>query len=170
VQEVVGFERLVNSLNASGKAEVFISGSNSKLLSGELATFLTGRYNTIEVLPLSFAELASHHAAVNQDLALSQDVVNDLFLDFIRLGGLPGHLMFESSRTVKNYLLDLYRSILLRDVVERTSIRDVDLLQWFMLYLMHNTAKAFSTGTITGFLKSEGRKLSKETIYNYLEA
>jgi predicted AAA+ superfamily ATPase len=164
IQEVTGFERLVNSLNASGKTEVFISGSNSKLLSGELATLLTGRYYSMEVLPLSLAELISQQSMDTKGGA------SEHFLDYIRLGGLPGRLMFDSDRTARNYLLDLYRSILLRDVVERTSIRDVDLLQRFMLYLMHNTAQAFSAGTITGFLRSEGRKFSRETIYNYLEA
>ena len=164
VQEVAGFEKLVNSLNASGKAEVFITGSNSKLLSGELATYLTGRYYSIEILPLSFADLYGNQAGGHPDS------IEKLFLDYLRLGGLPGRLMFESERTTKNYLLDLYRSTLLRDVVERNSIRDVDLLQRFMLYLMHNIAQLFSAGTITKFLKNEGRKLSKETIYNYIEA
>lgn len=159
IQEVDRFERVVNSLNSKGNAEVFITGSNSNLLSGELATYLTGRFYTIEVLPLSFQEI------VKADQPLEAQ-----FIDYLRLGGLPGRFQFDSTRTIKNYILDMYQSILLKDIVQRNSIRDVELLQRFMLYLLHNVAQIFSAVTITNYLKSEGRKLSKETIYNYIEA
>lgn len=159
VQEVDGFERVVNSLNSKGDAEVFITGSNSKLLSGELSTYLTGRFYTIEVLPLSYKE-------VSEGFSKSEDV----FLDYLRTGGMPGKFQFEEDRTAKNYLMDMYQSILLRDIVKRYNIRDVDLLQRFMSYLINNIGQIFSAGTITNYLKNEGRKLSKETIYNYIEA
>lgn len=159
VQEVEGFEKVVNSLNAKGDTEIFITGSNSKLLSGELATYLTGRFYTIEVLPLSFKE-------VGEDFSKSEDV----FLEYLRTGGMPGKFQFEEERTAKNYLMDMYQSILLRDIVKRYNVRDVDLLQRFMSYLINNIGQIFSAVTITNYLKSEGRKLSKETIYNYIEA
>lgn len=159
VQEVDGFERVVNSLNSKGDAEIFITGSNSKLLSGELSTYLTGRIYTIEVLPLSYKE-------VSEGFSKSEDV----FLDYLRTGGMPGKFQFEEDRTAKNYLMDMYQSILLRDIVKRYNIRDVDLLQRFMSYLLNNIGQIFSAGTITNYLKNEGRKLSKETIYNYIEA
>jgi len=159
VQEVDGFEKLVNSLNSKGDTEVFITGSNSKLLSGELATYLTGRFYTIEVLPLSYKE-------VSEGFLKNEDV----FLEYLRTGGMPGKFQFDEERTAKNYLLDMYQSILLRDIVKRYNVRDVDLLQRFMAYLIDNIGQIFSAVTITNYLKSEGRKLSKETIYNYIEA
>lgn len=159
VQEVEGFEKAVNSLNAKGDTEIFITGSNSKLLSGELATYLTGRFYTIEILPLSYKE-------VREGFSKSEDV----FLEYLRTGGMPGKFQFEEERTAKNYLMDMYQSILLRDIVKRYNVRDVDLLQRFMSYLINNIGQIFSAVTITNDLKSEGRKLSKETIYNYIEA
>lgn len=159
VQEVDGFEKVVNSLNSKGEAEVFITGSNSKLLSGELATYLTGRFYTIEVLPLSYSELH-----------LTKGFDEKALIDYIKMGGMPGKFQFEDERTAKNYIMDMYQSILLRDIVQRYKIRDVELFQRFMLYLIHNVGQIFSAGTITKYLKNEGRKLSKETIYNYIEA
>ena len=159
VQEVEGFEKVVNSLNSKGDTEVFITGSNSKLLSGELATYLTGRFYTIEVLPLSYSEIY-HDSTTNENK----------FMDYIKSGGMPGKFQFDDDRTAKNYVMDMYQSILLRDIVKRYNVRDVDLLQRFMLYLFDNIGQIFSAGTITKYLKSEGRKLSKETIYNYIDA
>lgn len=159
VQEVEGFEKVVNSLNSKGDAEIFITGSNSKLLSGELATYLTGRFYTIEILPLSYKE-------VSEGFSKSENV----FLEYLKTGGMPGKFQFEEERTAKNYLMDMYQSILLRDIVKRYGVRDVDLLQRFMSYLINNIGQIFSAITITNYLKSEGRKLSKETIYNYIEA
>ena len=161
VQEVNGFEKVVNSLNAEGIAEVFITGSNSKLLSGELATYLTGRFYSIEVLPLSFSEML---------LANGELTKEELFLEYVNTGGMPGTLQFEEPDTSKNYLMDMYQSILLRDIVKRYNIRDIELLQRFMMYLLNNVSQIFSAVTITKYLKSEGRKLSKETIYNYVAA
>jgi hypothetical protein len=161
VQEVQGFEKVVNSLNAEGIAEVFITGSNSKLLSGELATYMTGRTYSIEVFPLSFYEIQS--ANIEEDR-------ETLFVDYIKNGGMPARFDFESIDSAKNYLSDMYRSILLKDIVSRYSIRDVDLLERFLIYVLHNISQIFSANSITKFLKSEGRKLSKETIYNYIDA
>ena len=122
VQEVNGFEKVVNSLNSKGDTEVFITGSNSKLLSGELATYLTGRFYTIEVLPLSYSEI------FNEKLSSEEQ-----FLNYIQSGSMPGKYQFDDNRTAKNYIMDMYQSILLRDIVKRYNIRDVDLLQRFML-------------------------------------
>jgi len=161
VQEVDGFEKVVNSLNAEGVAEVFITGSNSKLLSGELATYLTGRFYSIEVLPLSFSEMILSNSKLQKE---------EMFLEYLKTGGMPGTLQFEELETSKSYLMDMYQSILLRDIVKRHNIRDIELLQRFMMYMLNNTSQIFSAVTITKYLKNEGRKLSKETIYNYIEA
>jgi predicted AAA+ superfamily ATPase len=166
VQEVDGFEKVVNSLNSKGDTEVFITGSNSKLLSGELATYLTGRFYTIEVLPLSYKEVYEEFSTFEEGSLTRADV----FLEYLRTGGMPGKFQFDEGRTAKNYLMDMYQSILLRDIVKRYNVRDVDLLQRFMSYLINNIGQIFSAVTITNYLKSEGRKLSKETIYNYIEA
>jgi predicted AAA+ superfamily ATPase len=161
VQEVNGFEKVVNSLHAQGNVELFITGSNSNLLSGELATYLTGRFYSIEILPLSFKEIYPYIPGTTQD---------EKFLTFIRGGGMPGILQFKEETTIKNYLLDMYQSILLRDIVQRYSIRNVDLLKRFMQYIFANSSQLFSAASITKYLKSEGRQLSKETIYQYLDA
>ena len=166
VQEVESFEKVVNSINAQGKAELFVTGSNSSLLSGELATYLTGRYYTIEVFPLSFSEIVAHQKKQNRPVA----DIHSSFIDYLKMGGLPGRFMFTEERTAKNYIYDLYQSILLKDIVQRYRIRDVDLLQRFMLYLSNNAAQIFSADTVTKYLRSENRKLSRETIYNYIEA
>jgi len=161
VQEVNGFEKVVNSLHAQGNAELFITGSNSNLLSGELATYLTGRFYSIEILPLSFKEMYPHIPASTR---------KEKFLTFIRSGGMPGILQFEKDSIIKNYLLDMYQSILLRDIVQRYSIRNVNLLKRFMQYIFANSSQLFSAASITKYLKNEGRSLSKETIYKYLDA
>ncbi len=166
VQEVEGFEKVVNSINAQGKAELFVTGSNSSLLSGELATYLTGRYYPIEVFPLSFSEIVAHQKTQNRPVT----DIHSSFIDYLKMGGLPGRFMFTEERTAKNYIYDLYQSILLKDIVQRYRIRDVDLLQRFMLYLSNNVAQIFSADTVTKYLRSENRKLSRETIYNYIEA
>ena len=159
IQEVDGFEKVVNSLHSKGTCEIFITGSNSTLLSGELATYLTGRYYMIEVMPLSFHEIFQE--------SISKE---DAFMDYVRMGGLPGRLQFQTETTEKNYISDMYQAILLRDIVKRNNIRDVELFQRFMLFLIQNVGQIFSAGRITDFLKNEGRKLSRETIYNYIEA
>ena len=159
IQEVDEFEKVVNSLHSKGTCEIFITGSSSTLLSGELATYLTGRYYMIEVMPLSFHEIFQE--------GISKE---DTFMDYVRMGGLPGRLQFQTETTEKNYISDMYQAILLRDIVKRNNIRDVELFQRFMLFLIQNVGQIFSAGRITDFLKNEGRKLSRETIYNYIEA
>ena len=129
IQEVEGFERVVNSLHATGRAELFITGSNSTLLSGELATLLTGRFYSIEVLPLSFAEMYDYIPLPTREEKLRS---------FIRTGGMPGTLQYEDAPRVRNYLLDMYQSILLRDIVQRHAIRNIDLLKRFMQFIFAN--------------------------------
>ncbi|HAF86560.1 MAG TPA: ATPase [Sphaerochaeta sp.] len=160
VQVVEGFEKVVNSLHAKDAAELFITGSNSSLLSGELATYLTGRFYSIEILPLSFKEMYDYIPSPTKE---------EKFLTYIRTGGLPGVLQFPEESTRKNYLLDMYQSILLRDIVQRHGIRNVDLLKRFMHYLIATTSQRFSATSISKYLKHEQRSVSRETIYQYLE-
>ncbi|MCH4887204.1 ATP-binding protein [Acidaminobacter sp. JC074] len=158
IQEVNQFEKVINSLHSKGHTDIYITGSNSKLLSGELATYLTGRLYTIEIYPLSLNEIYNHRPS------------NHEFIDYIKSGGLPGSLQFDSERTRKNYIMDMYQSILLKDIVERYHVKNIDLFKRFMQYLLNNIGQTFSAGTITKYLKNEGRKLSRETIYQYIEA
>ncbi|MEI6387566.1 MAG: ATP-binding protein [Spirochaetota bacterium] len=161
IQEVKGFEKAVNSLILEHPVDLYITGSNSNLLSGEFATYLTGRYFTLEVLPLSFKEIMSVKGASSRD---------EVFSEYLRYGGLPSLMRFEEGAVKKQYIEDMKSSIVLKDIVRRYEIRDVDLLEGFLRYVFQNIAQIFSAQKIADFLKSEGRSLSRETIYHYIDA
>lgn len=161
IQEVEGFEKAINSLVLELPVDLYITGSNSNLLSGELATYLTGRYFTLEVFPLSFKEIMS---------GMDPSTREEAFVEYMRYGGLPSLLRFKGGDIKTQYLEDMLSSILLKDIVKRYEIRDVDLFERFLRYVFQNISQIFSAQRITDFLKSEGRSLSKETIYHYLAA
>lgn len=161
LQEVNGFEKVINSIQVEYDVDIYITGSNSKLLSSELATYLTGRYITFEVFPLSFKEIMD--ANIESDPQIE-------FQNFVKYGGMPSIQRFCNPEMKLNYLSDLYSSILLKDIVKRYRIRDVDLLERFLSFVYHNIAQIFSATTLTKYLKNEGRTLSRETIYSYLKA
>jgi hypothetical protein len=166
IQEVDGFEKVINSINIKYDADIYVTGSNSKLLSGELSTHLTGRYFSLELYPLSFLEIVNNLKTRKIQFDPEQE-----FINYINYGGLPAIQRFRKQEDlIKGYLEDIYSSILLNDIVARYSIRDVDLLKRFMKYLLHNVGQIFSAQSIVNFLKSESRSLSRETLYNYLEA
>ena len=160
IQLVEGFEKVVNSLHAEDAAELFITGSNASLLSGELATLLTGRFYSIEILPLSFKEMYEYIPASTRQ---------EKFISYLQTGGLPTVLQFSDRFIQRNYLLDIYQSILLRDIVQRHAVRNVDLLKRFIRFLFANTSQLFSVNAISKYLKNEQKSVSKETIYQYLE-
>lgn len=168
IQEVYAWEQVINSLRVDFDCDIYVTGSNAKLLSGELATLLSGRYVEIQVYPLDFGEYLDF-AATNEDEAkLSKQ---EHFANFLRFGGLPGiHQMKWEEPLIMQYLHDIYNSVLLKDVIARNKIRDTALLESIVLYLMDNIGNTFSAKTISDFLKSQGRKLSTETVYNYLKA
>ncbi|EOS57000.1 hypothetical protein C814_02589 [Anaerotruncus sp. G3(2012)] len=168
IQEVTAWEQVVNSLRVDFDCDIYVTGSNARLLSGELATLLAGRYVEIRVYPLDFKEYLDF-AATNEDEAhLSKQ---EQFANFLRFGGLPGiHQMKWEETRIMQYLHDIYNSVLLKDVIARNKIRDTALLESIVLYLMDNIGNTFSAKTISDFLKSQGRKLSTETVYNYLKA
>jgi uncharacterized protein len=166
IQEVDGFEKVINSINIKYDLDIYITGSNSKILSGELATHLTGRYFSLELYPLSFFEIINYLEVSGIKFDPDQE-----FIDYIKYGGLPAIQRFHKQEDlIKGYLEDIYSSILLNDIVARYSIRDVDLLKRFMNYLLHNVGQIFSAQSIANFMKNESRSLSRETLYNYLEA
>ena len=168
IQEVNAWEQVINSLRVDFDCDIYVTGSNAKLLSGELATLLAGRYVEIQVYPLDFGEYLDFAAQNEDEARLSKQ---EHFANFLRFGGLPGihQMKWEESR-VMQYLHDIYNSVLLKDVIARNKIRDTALLESIVLYLMDNVGNTFSAKTISDFLKSQGRKLSTETVYNYLKA
>lgn len=166
IQEVSGFEKAVNSISLKYDVDIYVTGSNSKILSGELATHLTGRYFSLVLYPLSFYEIIN-----NLKTGGSQPDLDQEFIDYINYGGLPAIQRFgKNDDLINSYLEDIYSSILLNDIVARYSIRDVDLLKRFIQYLLNNIGQIFSAQSIAKFMKSDNRKLSRETLYNYLEA
>lgn len=161
VQEVRDFEKIVNSLRASTPADVYITGSNSTLLSGELATYLGGRYVQFEVYPFGYSEFVAARKAVGADHS---------FDAFLRIGGMPfvaTHDWDDDSRNT--YLTDIYRSVALKDIVRRHRIRDVALLERIVLFAMQNVGNTFSSSAIASYLKSERLDVGAQTIINYLE-
>jgi len=168
IQEVSEWEKAVNSFRVDFDCDIFITGSNAKLLAGELATLLAGRYVEIRVYPLSFAEYLDF---ANADEARETQSQQEHFADYLRFGGLPGiHQMKWEEPLIMQYLADIYRSVLLKDVIQRSGIRDTALLESIALYLMDNIGNIFSAKTISDFLKNQGRKLSTETVYTYIKA
>ena len=168
IQEVESREKVINSLRVDFNCDIYVTGSNARLLSGELATLLAGRYVEIRVYPLDFQEYLDFAAANPDEAGLSRQ---EQFADFLRFGGLPGiHQMKWEEGRIMQYLQDIYNSVLLKDVIARNRIRDTALLEGIVLYLMDNIGTPFSAKSISDFLKSQGRKLSTETVYHYLKA
>lgn len=168
IQEVESWEKVVNSIRVDCDCDIYITGSNARLLSGELATLLSGRYVEIRVFPLSFGEYLAFAKTNEVEAMLSQE---QHFAHFLRYGGLPGiHEMKWDETALMQYLSDMFNSILLMDVVKRNNIRDIDLLERVILYLFDNIGNTFSAKTISDFLKDQGRKLSTETVYTYINA
>ena len=158
IQEVQGWEKAVNSLRVKFHADIYITGSNSRLLSGELATYIAGRYVSFVVYPFSYAEFKT----VNADYT---------FEDYIQYGGMPFLASIDFAPEIsKNYLQDIFNSVVLKDIVKRNNIRDVDLLERIIAYALSNVGRSFSATSISKFFKAEGRTVAPETILNYLKA
>ncbi|MCL2813958.1 MAG: ATP-binding protein, partial [Oscillospiraceae bacterium] len=158
IQDVEGWEKTVNSLRVKFKADIYITGSNSKMLSSELATHITGRYVEFVVQPFSFAEFKQ----INFDYT---------FDEYLQYGGMPflHSINFEPAES-KKYLKDVFNSLLLKDVVKRNKIRDVDLLERIVNYVLNNVGKQFSATSISNFFRRDSRTVAPETILNYIKA
>ena len=168
IQEVEHWEKAVNSFMVDLDCDIYITGSNANLLSSELATYIAGRYVEIKVYPLSFREYIDFAKIQNPQNILSNE---DYFEQYLQFGGLPGiHNFSYDKSNIYQYLSDIYSSILLKDVVAKNNIRDVELLERIILYIFDNIGNTFSAKNVSDFLKSQGRKLSRETVYNYLKA
>jgi predicted AAA+ superfamily ATPase len=159
IQNVEQFELVVNSLRAQGNASIFITGSNAHLLSGELATHLSGRYVTFLLTPFTFAEVLEITKERNKKIA---------FDNYMLWGGLPGRFAFTGENEVQKYLQDVFDSTILRDIIMRTKIRDLNLLDNIIQFLLDNIGNIFSANTVSKYLKSQSRNVSAETLYNHI--
>ena len=166
IQEVDNWERAVNSFRVDLDCDIYVTGSNAKLLSGELATYLAGRYAEFIIYPLSFKEFTEMYHQTFPHASTAE-----CFHQFLHFGGMPylGQLGYQEE-PIHQYLQDIYNSVELKDVVKRNKIRDVDLLERIMSYVMANIGTTFSATAISKYLKNEGRKVAPETILNYLHA
>lgn len=163
IQNVEKFEIVVNSLRASlENISIFITGSNSKLLSNELSTVLSGRYVLFNIYPLTYKEY------IELTGKNSKDEMN--FWDFVKWGGLPNRVQFTNVTNIKDYLHSVFDSIILRDVVERLGLKDTSLFNLILQYLIDITGREFSANNIIKYLKTEGKVTSTETLYTYLDA
>ena len=162
IQNVENFEKVVNSLRASQKVSIFITGSNSRLLSEELSTILSGRYVSFRINPLSYKEILQ--------LKGIEKSTDEAFRDFMKWGSLPNRFQFQNEEAIKNYLYGVFDSIILRDVVERLKIRDTALFNLILQYIIDTIGREFSAENIINFLKNESREVSTLTIYSYIEA
>lgn len=162
IQEVENWEKVVNSLMADFDVDIYITGSNSRMLSSELSTYLTGRYIEIPVLTLSLSEFMTFHSIESRDIA---------FPRYIREGGFPSaHNAEHSEDEIYKIVSDIYASALLRDTIQRHNIRNIDMLERLVGYLMMNLGNVFSAKNISAYLKSQQRKIDAETLYNYIRA
>lgn len=166
IQEVKEWERAINSFRLDLNCDIYITGSNSKLLSGELATYLAGRYVEFTIYPFSFCEFVEQIHENQKELS-----IDECFKKYLLYGGMPylWNLNYQEG-PVKQYLRDLYSAVELKDIIRRKQIRDVDLLERILNYVTSNIGNTFSATTVSKYLKNEGRKVSPETVLNYLHA
>lgn len=162
IQNVIDWEKAVNSFKATKNVSIFITGSNSNLLSGELATLLAGRYVSFKIQPFSFKEVCELKGIEDKG------EIEKAFEDYIKWGGMPQRFYFKDEQETKNYLMDLYDSIVVKDIITRYKVKDVELLNKILEYLMSTPAQQFSVTNIVNYLKNENRNCSNETLYNYL--
>lgn len=165
VQEIEGWERVVNSLASDFDVDLYVTGSNSRMMSSEIATYLTGRYISFRIFTLSFGE----YLMFKRQYAPVGDVKTEL-ANYVRLGGFPAtHLQAYSQEEVYTIVRDIYNSTIFSDIVRRSQIRKIDQLERIVKYTFNNVGNTFSAKSIADYLKSEHRSLDNETVYNYLE-
>ena len=164
IQNVEQFEKVINSFRATLNVSIFITGSNSKLLSGELATYLSGRYISIKIMPFTFKEYLELKKEKNLKIDKEQS-----FLEYLEWGCMPQIFNTDSFMERKLYLRDLYNSLILKDIVERNKIKDINLLNRVIQFLMENIGGIISANSITSYLKNERIQTTTDTILNYIE-
>ncbi|MCD7708564.1 MAG: ATP-binding protein [Clostridiales bacterium] len=165
VQEVEGWERVVNSIATDFDVDIYVTGSNSRMMSSEISTYLTGRYVSFRIYTLSFREYLDFKAAYSEVRSPRKE-----FLDYVRLGGFPAtHLRAYAQDEVYNIVRDIYQATVFSDIVRHSQIRRVDQLERIVKYTFQNIGNTFSAKSISDYLKSEHRSMDHETVYSYLE-
>lgn len=165
VQEIKGWEKVINSLASDYDVDIYVTGSNSRMMSSEISTYLTGRYVTFRIYTLSFKEYLDFKSKYT-----ALDNPKTELAGYIRLGGFPAtHLQGYTQDEVYTIVRDIYNSTIFSDIVRRNQIRKIDQLERVVKYTFQNVGNTFSAKSISDYLKSEHRKLENETVYGYLE-
>ena len=165
IQEIDGWEKVINSLVSDYDVDIYITGSNSRMMSSEISTYLTGRYITFPIYTLSFEEYLTFKKGYTNLKDMKQE-----FSQYVRLGGFPvTHLQEYSQDEVYTIVKDIYNSTIFSDIVRRNQIKKVDQLERIVKYTFNNIGNTFSARAISNYLKSEQRSIDNETVYSYLE-
>jgi predicted AAA+ superfamily ATPase len=165
VQEITGWEKAVNSLASDYDVDFYVTGSNSRMMSSEISTYLTGRYVTFRVYTLSFAEYLDFKSQYTKVDDPKTELAN-----YIRLGGFPAtHLRAYSQDEIYTIVRDIYNSTIFSDIVKRNQVRKIDQLERVVKYTFNNVGNTFSAKSVSDYLKAERRSLDNETVYSYLE-
>lgn len=165
IQEINGWEKVVNTLASDYDVDIYITGSNSRMMSSEISTYLTGRYVTFHIYTLSFDEYLTFKKSYSTIYNIKQE-----FNQYVRLGGFPAtHLQEYSQDEVYTIVRDIYNSTIFSDIVRRNQVKKIDQLERVVKYTFNNVGNTFSAKSISNYLKSEQRKIDNETVYRYLE-
>ena len=165
MQEIKGWEKVVNSLASDFNVDLYVTGSNSRMMSSEISTYLTGRYVAFRIYTLSFQE----YLTFKNQYAKVDDIHKE-FANYIRLGGFPAtHLQAYGQDEVYTIVRDIYNSTIFSDIVKRNQVRKIDQLERVIRYTFNNVGNTFSAKSISDYLKAERRSLDNETVYSYLE-
>lgn len=165
VQEIKGWERVVNSLASNHNVDLYVTGSNSRMMSSEISTYLTGRYVTFPIYTLSFAEYLKFKKVYSSVADPRTELA-----EYVRLGGFPAtHLRKYSQDEIYTIVRDIYNSTIFSDIVRRNQVRKIDQLERVVKFTFNNVGNTFSAKSISDYLKSENRKIDNETVYSYLE-
>lgn len=165
IQEINGWEKVVNTLASDYDVDIYITGSNSRMMSSEISTYLTGRYVTFHIYTLSFDEYLTFKKSYSTIYDIKQE-----FNQYVRLGGFPAtHLQEYSQDEVYTIVRDIYNSTIFSDIVRRNQVKKIDQLERVVKYTFNNVDNTFSAKSISNYLKSEQRKIDNETVYRYLE-
>ena len=165
IQEIEGWEKVVNTLASDFDVDIYITGSNSRMMSSEISTYLTGRYITFHIYTLSFEEYLMFKKSYTTLKDLKQE-----FSQYVRLGGFPAtHLQNYSQDEVYTIVKDIYNSTIFSDIVRRNQVKKIDQLERVVKYTFNNIGNTFSAKSISNYFKSEQRTIDNETVYSYLE-
>lgn len=165
IQEIKGWEKVVNTLASDFDVDIYITGSNSRMMSSEISTYLTGRYITFHIYTLSFEEYLTFKKSYTNLKDLKQE-----FSQYVRLGGFPAtHLQDYSQDEVYTIVKDIYNSTIFSDIVRRNQVKKIDQLERVVKYTFNNVGSKYTAKSISNYFKSEQRKIDNETVYSYLE-